>query len=128
MRHGNFERLSDNAHATAITNATPPRLRRLSIEKPMPTLADQILPRATLGAFQAATTAPLSHSKAPAIAIARDLTASPYRTPAPARPVAKRPQSCSPERMKGKVSIDPDFGVFREGALDDLESFFRKHG
>ena len=30
--------------------------------------------------------------------------------------------------MKGKVSIDPDFGVFREGALDDLDSFFRKHG
>ena len=30
--------------------------------------------------------------------------------------------------MKGKVSIDPDFGVFREGALDELDGFFREHG
>jgi hypothetical protein len=30
--------------------------------------------------------------------------------------------------MKGTVSIDPDFGVFRTDALDELDAFFRAHG
>ena len=30
--------------------------------------------------------------------------------------------------MKGVLSIDPGFGVFREDRLDDLDHFFRTHG
>ena len=42
--------------------------------------------------------------------------------------LASTAQTCWPQGMKGMLSIDPEFGVFRQDALDDLDMFFQTHG